>query len=574
MSFLVEGATAEDLGGKLGYLGTAQELNVPGWQRIIVYQTGPAEQMAAHLTQVLGHRVVPELTYQLLGPDSEPNFPDQWGLQNTGQFGGTPGADIRARPAWATTTGSPDVVVAVVDSGIDLQHPDLAANLWVNPGETPDNGVDDDGNGYVDDVNGWDFQDGDNSPGAELNEFHATWVAGVFAAAVNRSQIAGASPTASLMPIRTCVAEGCASGTVAAGIYYAVDAGAQIINLSLGTVAPGDPPVEAAINYAQSRDVLVVAAAGNSSDDIDQSGFKVIPAGLANANIVSVAASFIDDTLSPFSNYGVTSVDVAAPGEAILTTRVGGTLEFQDGTSFAAPFVAGAAALLLTVNRDLTPEALVDLIVDTARPTPNLEGKVKSGGVLDAGALVEAWVGTGLSRFVDTKTSIFEADIRWLATQRITTGCNPPVNDIFCPREDVTRGQMAAFLVRALELPATTQDFFADDDGTFENDINRLAAAGITKGCNPPANTLYCLNDPVTRDQMAAFLHRAYRDLLTPDTPVEFVDDNGSIFEADIEWLGATGVTKGCNPPQNDRYCPDDTVTRGQMAAFLHRSME
>ena len=539
----------------------------------MVHQTGPPEQVAARLSQLLGRRVVPELTYRLLGPESEPEFPDQWGLENTGQFGGIPGADVRSRSAWATTTASPNVVVAVIDSGVDLQHPDLAANLWINRGEIANNGVDDDENGFVDDVRGWDFVSNDSSPAAALNEFHATWVAGVFAAAANQSQIAGASPTASFMPIRACVEAGCSSSNVAAGIEYAVDNGAQIINLSIGVVAPGDPPVEAAIDYAQSNDVVVVAAAGNTNDDIDQTGNKVIPAGLANANIVAVAASFIDDTRSPFSNYGVNSVDVAAPGEGILTTRVGGTLEFVDGTSFAAPFVAGGAALLLTVSRDLSPEALVELIIDTARPSPDLEGMVKSGGVLDTGALVEAWVGTGLSRFLDTKGSTFAADIRWLAAERITIGCNPPVNDVFCPGQGVTRGQMAAFLVRALNLPATDRDFFTDDSGiTFENDINRLAAAQITRGCNPPANTRFCPHDPVTRGQMAAFLHRAYQDLLTAGEPVQFIDDNDSTFEADIEWLGAAGVTKGCNPPINDRYCPNDVVTRGQMAAFLHRS--
>ncbi|MDP3983898.1 MAG: S8 family serine peptidase [Acidimicrobiia bacterium] len=571
--FLVEGGTRAELAGQLRGQALVSADSMLGWHRILVPGTGPAGDIAARLSDLLGRRVVPELRYDLLGPESEPEFGDQWALENIGQFGGVPGADIQARQAWSTTTGSPDVVVAVVDSGVDLNHPDLTANIWANPGEVPGNGIDDDGNGFIDDANGWDFQSGDNSPAPGIGEFHATWVAGVIAAAVNGNLIAGAAPTSSLMVIRSCASSGCFSGTVAAGIEYAVDNGAHIINLSLGVVATGDPPVEDAIDYAQSQSVLVVAAAGNDGEDIDQAGQMVIPAGLTNPNIVAVASSFIDDTRSPFSNYGATSVDVAAPGEGILTTRVGGSSEFVDGTSFAAPFVAGAAALLLTVNRDLSPQALVDLIIGTARPAPDFSGMVRSDGVLDAGALTEAWIGTGLSRFVDTNDSTFEADIRWLAAERITIGCNPPVNDVFCPDDPVTRGQMAAFLVRALNPPSTSQDFFTDDNNSiFENDVNRLAAAGITKGCNPPANTRYCPNGPVSRGQMAAFLHRAYQELLTPGAPVEFVDDNSSTFEADIEWLGATGVTKGCNPPANDRYCPNDTVTRGQMAAFLHRA--
>ncbi len=179
----------------------------------------------------------------------------------------------------------------------------------------------------------------------------------------------------------------------------------------------------------------------------------------------------------------------------------------------------------------------------------------------------------GSGTFVDDDGSIFEADIEWLAAEGVTKGCNPPTNDRYCPDDPVTRGQMAAFLVRFLGL---TDDgggnSFVDDNGSiFETDIARLAAAGITKGCNPPTNDRYCPDDPVTRGQMAAFLVRALG--LTDDGGGNsFVDDNGSVFEADIARLAAAGITKGCNPPVNDRFCPNDTVTRAQMAAFLHRA--
>ncbi|MDP3983899.1 MAG: S-layer homology domain-containing protein, partial [Acidimicrobiia bacterium] len=176
--------------------------------------------------------------------------------------------------------------------------------------------------------------------------------------------------------------------------------------------------------------------------------------------------------------------------------------------------------------------------------------------------------------FVDDDGSIFEGSIEAIAAEGITRGCNPPTNDRYCPDDIVTRGQMAAFLVRALNPPPTSQDFFTDDNNsTFENDVNRLAAAGVTRGCNPPANDRFCPDDAVTRGQMAAFLHRGFDGLLIPGEPVEFIDDDGSTFEADIEWLGATGVTKGCNPPANDSYCPTRSVTRGEMAAFLTRAL-
>ena len=175
--------------------------------------------------------------------------------------------------------------------------------------------------------------------------------------------------------------------------------------------------------------------------------------------------------------------------------------------------------------------------------------------------------------FHDDDGNIFEPSIEAIAAAAITLGCNPPLNDQFCPDDAVTRGQMAAFIVRACDL---TDDgggnrFTDDDDSIFEADIDKLAAAGVTRGCNPPANTEFCPDDLITRAQMAAMLVRAYGydDVGAGN---RFTDDDGSIFETDIDKLYVAGVTKGCNPPANTQYCPDDPVTRGQMAAFLQRA--
>ena len=183
-------------------------------------------------------------------------------------------------------------------------------------------------------------------------------------------------------------------------------------------------------------------------------------------------------------------------------------------------------------------------------------------------ALPAAAAGT----FVDDDGSVHEGYIEAVAARGITKGCNPPANDRYCPDDAVTRGQMAAFLVRALELtgPGPT-DFVDDDESPFEDDIERLAAAGVTSGCNPPTNDRYCPDDAVTRGQMAAFLVRAFD--LTDRSAVDFVDDDDSVFEDDIERLATAGITLGCNPPANDRYCPEDPVTRAQMATFLGRAL-
>ncbi|MGA7269453.1 MAG: S-layer homology domain-containing protein [Acidimicrobiia bacterium] len=175
--------------------------------------------------------------------------------------------------------------------------------------------------------------------------------------------------------------------------------------------------------------------------------------------------------------------------------------------------------------------------------------------------------------FRDDDGNVHEGYIEAIAAEGITKGCNPPQNDLYCPSDPVTRGQMAAFLVRALELGPSPGDRFIDDTGSvFEDDINRLATAGITRGCNPPQNDHYCPTEVVSRGEMAAFLVRArnYTDNGGGDL---FVDDDTSVFEDDIDRLAAAGVAKGCNPPQNDHYCPTDPVRRDQMASFLGRAL-
>ncbi len=187
-----------------------------------------------------------------------------------------------------------------------------------------------------------------------------------------------------------------------------------------------------------------------------------------------------------------------------------------------------------------------------------------------AGALGLSSGGT----FTDDDGNIHESSIEAIAAAGITNGCNPPTSDKYCPSTSVSRGQMAAFLDRALGWPATNKDFFTDDnDSVFEDSINRMAAAGVSKGCNPDSgSTKFCPDTKVTRGQMAAFLVRAlgYTDDGGGDI---FTDDGGSIFESEIDRLATAGVTKGCNPPSNTKFCPDNEVPRDQMASFLARAL-
>ncbi len=174
--------------------------------------------------------------------------------------------------------------------------------------------------------------------------------------------------------------------------------------------------------------------------------------------------------------------------------------------------------------------------------------------------------------FVDDDGSVHEGGIEAVAAAGITEGCNPPADDHYCPTRVVTRGEMAAFLSRALQLAPTDTDFYTDDtDNPFETAINRLAASGITQGCNPPTNDRYCPDRGVTRGEMAAMLSRAFK--YPPTTDDHFTDDDESPFEDAINRLAASGITQGCNPPYNDHFCPDLYVGRDQMATFLTRAL-
>jgi len=167
---------------------------------------------------------------------------------------------------------------------------------------------------------------------------------------------------------------------------------------------------------------------------------------------------------------------------------------------------------------------------------------------------------------------LFHGEILWLAQHDITRGCNPPANDQFCPDDSITRGQMAAFIVRALDLPPADEDGFVDDGHSiFEGDLNATKAADIFRGCNPPTNDRACPDDPISRGEMAAVIVRAL-DLPAGEDDA-FTDDDLSVFEGDIDALAAADVTRGCNPPVNDQFCPDRDITRGEMAAFLFRAL-
>jgi serine protease len=326
----------------------------------------------------------------------DPHFGSQWGLENTGQGSGyVADADIDILDAWTRSSAGAGVVVAVLDTGVDYGHPDLIASRWVNHDEDCTNGADDDGNGFVDDCYGWDFVQQNNTPWDGNNHFHGTHVAGIIAARRDAVGIAGVAPAATIMDLRVLDTRGSGySSGFALAIRYAVDNGAHIINMSLGT-QPGTSrsgfgSVEQAVQYAQSRGVLIVAAAGNSNVDIDTS--NVWPASYAPLydNVMTVASTDYADQRSSFSNYGVNSVTIGAPGSRILSTVPGGGWKNASGTSMAAPMAAGAAALLLGEVPGTPPPDAISRLVTVSDPQQSLSGLLVNPARINVGNLYEA----------------------------------------------------------------------------------------------------------------------------------------------------------------------------------------
>ena len=333
------------------------------------------------------------------GYSDEPRFGELWGLNNTGQTingsAGTADVDINALQASAVTQGDPNLVVAVVDSGVDFSHPDLAGRQWVNPGESGDgketNGVDDDNNGYVDDVNGWNFCNDTPTPFTSGDHPHGTHVAGTVAASANGVGVVGVAPNVKVMALKFgCGASGNASTENAVrALAYARKMGVRIANYSYGYLGgPSQAQKDAIENYGG----LFVASAGNDSVNNDQNvNFAGYPSSYDSPNILAVAAVDNRGSLAWFSNYGATKVDISAPGVDILSTLPGSTYDFWDGTSMAAPHVTGTAALVASVNSGLLDDAaaIKKVIMDTGKPLAATAGKTVTGDMVNAYAAVQ-----------------------------------------------------------------------------------------------------------------------------------------------------------------------------------------
>jgi thermitase len=323
---------------------------------------------------------------------NDPNYKDLWGLNNLGQTGGSPDADADAPEAWDTTTGSPETVVGVIDEGIDVNHPDLKGNIWTNPGEVAGNRFDDDRNGYVDDVNGYDFANDDASvydPDliSGKGDEHGTHVAGTIAAVGNNGiGVAGVNWDAQVASLKFLGTQGGYVSDAVEAVNYAVAEGMDISNNSWGIGSGRSQALEDAIRRADNAGHIFIAAAGNGGSDgvgDNNDATPEYPASYELPNVVSVAASNDTDRLASFSNFGATSVDLAAPGVGILSTLPGGYGRFS-GTSMATPHVAGVAALIKNQDPGLDDAQVKAKLLWSVDQKASLQGEVATNGRLNA----------------------------------------------------------------------------------------------------------------------------------------------------------------------------------------------
>jgi hypothetical protein len=390
-----EGSVVDDFGARvIGAFDTPGGLHksVSGEFLHIQLPAGVSvEQAMAAMAR--DHRVefaVPNHIYTLpenelrQGATNDPDLSKLWGLHNTGQTGGKDDADVDAPEAWRIHTGRTQAqgahITAVIDTGIDYNHPDLKANMWVNPGEVPGDGVDNDGNGVVDDVHGYNaFADnGDPLDG----QGHGTHCAGTIAAAGNDGQgVVGVNQHANLMAVKIFNDEGSTdAAAIIRGVQYATRMGARITSNSWGGPVPNAGIRQA---FADSS-ALHLVAAGNSGTNNDW--FPSFPANYNLDNIVAVAATDHHDGLAEFSQFGARNVDLGAPGVDILSTVPGGKYDVYSGTSMATPHVAGAATLIASHYPEISNEELRRRLLEGADKVDSLAGKTVTGGRLNVHA--------------------------------------------------------------------------------------------------------------------------------------------------------------------------------------------
>lgn len=466
----------------------------------------------------------PDYLYKVEAVPDDPMFSSLWGLHNTGQTGGIPDADIDAPEAWDFTTGDDSVLVGVVDSGVDIQHVDLVDNIWVNPGEIPGDGVDNDGNGYVDDINGWHFYEDTNDPSDQNG--HGTHVAGTIGAVGNNGVgVSGVNWDVQMGALAIGIGASPFISMSAAieAVQYATDMEFDVLNMSWGGTGAPSTALRDAIEAAGDAGVLVVAAAGNSSSNNDLD--PAYPASFDLDNIISVAATTHTDQMAGFSNYGVESVDLGAPGESILSTRMGGGYMTMSGTSMAAPHVTGAAALLKAFNPLARVPDLRNALLEGVDPLPPLQGRVATGGRLNANNAVGSM-----------RTPVEGVDLE-LTDVEIT-----PEEVVGATEVDIDFN-VRNFGDTGFDETASVE-FYLSDNNAIEQGGDIFLASYSFDGMGPTgivSDTVHVTgfppDDPFETDGFYFML-----GVVDPEDAVEEVDEDNNTVSLNLSWVGRQNI--------------------------------
>ncbi|HEY6201225.1 MAG TPA: S8 family serine peptidase [Candidatus Binatia bacterium] len=375
----------------------------------------------------------PNYRVESLGLPNDPSFTIQWNLRNTGQNGGTPGADTHALEAWNITTGSSAVVIAVIDTGVDYTHQDLAANMWRNDADCNNNGSDDDGNGYIDDCYGIDSANADSNP-LDDND-HGTHVAGIIGAAGNNTLgIVGVNWNVKILPCKFIGADGYGylSDAIACLDYVKTmkTRGVNIVATNNSWGGRGfSQALYDAIDAQRESGILFIAAAGNGYYPRDDDAYPIYPASYNLPNIIAVAATDENDTLTAYSHFGRTSVHLGAPGQNILSTVRGNAYASFSGTSMAAPHVAGLAALLKAQAPSRDWRSIKNLIVSGGDINSFLSGYTISGRRMNAQKSLACSNSTVLARVWPKANEIYTG-IRPVNFSMLSINCGNPNGNV------------------------------------------------------------------------------------------------------------------------------------------------
>ena len=394
---------------------TAQPLELIGGECIRFSGMTTEQAVAALAADPAVEYAQPNHVFRASVVPNDSGFAGQWALRNTGQGGAYAGDDIDAVLAWNLATGDPAMKIGVIDTGIDYTHPDLAPNIWTNPGEIPDNLEDDDLNGYVDDVHGYDFVNGDGDPMDD--HFHGTHVAGVIGAAGNNGiGMTGINWRCRMVAIKFMNSTGYGSESAAiAALQYALAVGVRLTNNSWGGMSGGQA-LSDAIDACGAAGQLFVNAAGNTHWNID--AVLTYPQCYPSPYIVCVASTDGRDLMSTFSCFGPTQVDLGAPGSLIWSCKPGGAYQNLNGTSMAAPHVTGVAALAWSLFPHASPLAIRSLLMSAVDTIPSMVGKVASNGRLNAYKVLTRGDGTPPSQvtsLVAAETTSTSVRLVWSA---------------------------------------------------------------------------------------------------------------------------------------------------------------